>query len=48
MAIASLAYSVYSTEVQAGAAYFSTLTRGWELALVHDQETFWSMDRGAL
>ena len=33
MAIASLAYSVYSTEVQAGAAYFSTLTRGWELAL---------------
>lgn len=33
VAIASLAYSVYSTEVQAGAAYFSTLTRGWELAL---------------
>ena len=33
VAVASLAYSVYSTEVQAGAAYFSTLTRGWELAL---------------
>jgi peptidoglycan/LPS O-acetylase OafA/YrhL len=33
VAIASLAYSFYSTEVQAGAAYFSTLTRGWELAL---------------
>jgi peptidoglycan/LPS O-acetylase OafA/YrhL len=33
VALASLAYSVYSTEVQAGAAYFSTLTRGWELAL---------------
>ncbi len=31
--ITSLAYSVYSTELQAGAAYFSTLTRGWELAL---------------
>src|ERR671912_155453 len=31
--IASLTYSVYSTQVQAGAAYFSTLTRGWELAL---------------
>ncbi|HET6659279.1 MAG TPA: acyltransferase family protein, partial [Rubrobacter sp.] len=31
--ISSLAYSVYSTELQAGAAYFSTLTRGWELAL---------------
>src|ERR671912_349485 len=31
--IASLAYSVYSTQLQAGAAYFSTLTRGWELAL---------------
>jgi peptidoglycan/LPS O-acetylase OafA/YrhL len=33
VAASSLAYSVYSTEVQAGAAYFSTLTRGWELAL---------------
>jgi peptidoglycan/LPS O-acetylase OafA/YrhL len=33
LAVASLSYSVYSTEVQAGAAYFSTLTRGWELAL---------------
>jgi peptidoglycan/LPS O-acetylase OafA/YrhL len=33
VAVASLVYSVYSTEVQAGAAYFSTLTRGWELAL---------------
>jgi peptidoglycan/LPS O-acetylase OafA/YrhL len=33
VAVSSLAYSVYSTEVQAGAAYFSTLTRGWELAL---------------
>jgi peptidoglycan/LPS O-acetylase OafA/YrhL len=33
VAISSLAYSVYSTELQAGAAYFSTLTRGWELAL---------------
>ena len=31
--VISLAYSVYSTEAQAGAAYFSTLTRGWELAL---------------
>ncbi len=31
--IVSLAYSVYSTELQAGAAYFSTLTRGWELAI---------------
>jgi len=31
--VSSLAYSVYSTESQAGAAYFSTLTRGWELAL---------------
>jgi peptidoglycan/LPS O-acetylase OafA/YrhL len=31
--IASLTYSVYSTQMQAGAAYFSTLTRGWELAL---------------
>jgi peptidoglycan/LPS O-acetylase OafA/YrhL len=33
VAVVSLAYSVYSTEVQAGAAYFSTFTRGWELAL---------------
>ena len=33
LAVSSLAYSVYSTESQAGAAYFSTLTRGWELAL---------------
>jgi peptidoglycan/LPS O-acetylase OafA/YrhL len=33
VAVASLAYSVYSTQAQAGAAYFSTLTRGWELAL---------------
>jgi peptidoglycan/LPS O-acetylase OafA/YrhL len=33
VALASLAYSIYSTEAQAGAAYFSTLTRGWELAL---------------
>jgi peptidoglycan/LPS O-acetylase OafA/YrhL len=31
--IASLTYSIYSTQMQAGAAYFSTLTRGWELAL---------------
>ncbi|HSK82257.1 MAG TPA: acyltransferase [Rubrobacter sp.] len=31
--ISSLAYSIYSTEHEAGAAYFSTLTRGWELAL---------------
>jgi peptidoglycan/LPS O-acetylase OafA/YrhL len=31
--VSSLAYSVYSTQAQAGAAYFSTLTRGWELAL---------------
>lgn len=33
VAVASLFYSVYSTQLQAGAAYFSTLTRGWELAL---------------
>ena len=33
IAISSLAYSIYSTEHEAGAAYFSTLTRGWELAL---------------
>jgi peptidoglycan/LPS O-acetylase OafA/YrhL len=31
--VSSLAYSVHSTGQQAGAAYFSTLTRGWELAL---------------
>ncbi len=31
--VSSLAYSVYSTQAHAGAAYFSTLTRGWELAL---------------
>ncbi len=31
--LSSLAYGVYSTQTQAGAAYFSTLTRGWELAL---------------
>ena len=31
--VSSLAYSIYSTGQQAGAAYFSTLTRGWELAL---------------
>ena len=31
--VSSLAYSIYSTQAQAGAAYFSTLTRGWELAL---------------
>jgi peptidoglycan/LPS O-acetylase OafA/YrhL len=33
VAISSLAYSIYSTGQEAGAAYFSTLTRGWELAL---------------
>jgi peptidoglycan/LPS O-acetylase OafA/YrhL len=33
LAVSSLAYGVYSTQAQAGAAYFSTLTRGWELAL---------------
>jgi peptidoglycan/LPS O-acetylase OafA/YrhL len=33
IAVSSLSYSVYSTESQAGAAYFSTFTRGWELAL---------------
>jgi peptidoglycan/LPS O-acetylase OafA/YrhL len=33
VALSSLAYSIYSTQAQAGAAYFSTLTRGWELAL---------------
>src|SRR3712207_1750553 len=31
--ISSMAYSVYSTEHEGTAAYFSTLTRGWELAL---------------
>ncbi|MGA8113820.1 MAG: acyltransferase family protein [Actinocatenispora sp.] len=30
---ASLAYSIYLTHVEAGAAYFSTLTRSWELAV---------------
>jgi len=33
VALSSLAYSVYSTQAQAGAAYFSTFARGWELAL---------------
>lgn len=33
VAAASLAYSVYSTQTNAGGAYFSTFTRGWELAL---------------
>ncbi|MBA2616741.1 MAG: acyltransferase, partial [Rubrobacter sp.] len=33
VAASSLAYGVYSTDAEAGAAYFSTLTRGWELAL---------------
>jgi peptidoglycan/LPS O-acetylase OafA/YrhL len=33
VAISSLAYSIYSTGQEAGAAYFSTFTRGWELAL---------------
>ncbi|HEV2093271.1 MAG TPA: acyltransferase family protein, partial [Rubrobacter sp.] len=33
VAAASLAYSAYLTGAEAGAAYFSTLTRGWELAL---------------
>ena len=33
VAVSSLAYGVYSTLQEAGAAYFSTLTRGWELAL---------------
>jgi peptidoglycan/LPS O-acetylase OafA/YrhL len=32
-AASSLAYSAYLTQAEAGAAYFSTLTRGWELAL---------------
>ncbi len=33
VAACSLIYGVYSTNAEAGAAYFSTLTRGWELAL---------------
>lgn len=33
VAVLSLGYSVHLTAVQAGAAYFSTFTRGWELAL---------------
>jgi peptidoglycan/LPS O-acetylase OafA/YrhL len=33
VAISSLLYSIHSTGQEAGAAYFSTLTRGWELAL---------------
>jgi peptidoglycan/LPS O-acetylase OafA/YrhL len=33
VAVSSLTYSVYSTAHEAGAAYFSTITRGWELAL---------------
>lgn len=33
IALSSLSYSIYSTDLDAGAAYFSTLTRGWELAL---------------
>jgi hypothetical protein len=33
VAASSLAYSAYFTGAEAGAAYFSTLTRGWELAL---------------
>jgi peptidoglycan/LPS O-acetylase OafA/YrhL len=33
VAISSLVYSIHSTGQEAGAAYFSTLTRGWELAL---------------
>jgi peptidoglycan/LPS O-acetylase OafA/YrhL len=33
VAISSLTYSIDSTGQEAGAAYFSTLTRGWELAL---------------
>ena len=31
--VASLAYSIYYTGQQAGPAYFSTFTHGWELAL---------------
>lgn len=30
---ASFVYGIYLTEAEAGRAYFSTLTRGWELAL---------------
>ncbi len=33
IAVASFAYGVYATEREAGVAYFSTLTRVWELAL---------------
>ncbi|MGP5720613.1 acyltransferase family protein [Glutamicibacter arilaitensis] len=33
LATISLAYSVYATSVEPGAAYFSTFTRAWELAL---------------
>jgi peptidoglycan/LPS O-acetylase OafA/YrhL len=33
VALTSLAYSIHFTGQEAGAAYFSTLTRGWELAL---------------
>lgn len=33
IAVASFAYGAYVTQVQAGAAYFSTLARAWELAL---------------
>lgn len=33
VAIASFAYGAYITQIQAGAAYFSTLARAWELAL---------------
>lgn len=33
VAVLSLGYSVYLTAAEAGAAYFSTFTRGWELAL---------------
>ncbi len=33
VAVASFAYGVYATEREAGVAYFSTLTRVWELAL---------------
>ncbi|EST38971.1 hypothetical protein N566_04630 [Streptomycetaceae bacterium MP113-05] len=32
IAVVSFAYSVHLTQTEAGAAYFSTLTRGWELA----------------
>jgi peptidoglycan/LPS O-acetylase OafA/YrhL len=33
VAVASFGYGVYATDREAGAAYFSTFTRGWELAL---------------